>query len=71
MNNSYFSKYGKDFQEKIFQCLLNDHRWAAQMQEVMTSDYFELKYLQYLCDRFFNFYNISIFKLLFFFESRS
>jgi replicative DNA helicase len=57
MNNNYFSKYGKDFQEKIFQALLTDHQWAAQMVEVMQFDYFELKYLQFLCDRFFSFYD--------------
>ena len=34
-NPNYFSKYGKDFQEKIFQALLNDHEWASQMMEVM------------------------------------
>lgn len=56
MNNNYFSKYGKDFQEKIFQALLSDHQWAGQMVEVMKFDYFELKYLQFLCDRFFSFY---------------
>ena len=56
MNNSYFSKYGKDFQEKIFQALLTDHTWSGQMFEVMKYDYFELKYLQFLCDRFFGFY---------------
>ena len=52
----YFSKYGKDFQEKIFQSMLIDHNWAAQMIEVMTPSYFEIKYLQYLADRFFGFY---------------
>ena len=56
-NESYFSKYGKDFQEKIFQALLTDHQWASQMVEVMKFDYFELKYLQFLCDRFFGFYS--------------
>jgi len=56
MHNAYFSKYGKDFQEKIFQCLLNDHKWAAQMQEIMTHDYFELRYLKYLCQRLFDYY---------------
>ena len=55
-NSNYFSKYGKDFQEKIFQALLNDHTWSSQMMEVMQYDYFELKYLQFLCDRFFSFY---------------
>ena len=42
---SYFSKYGRPFQEKIFQAMLSDHTWAAQMIEVMTPEYFELKYL--------------------------
>ena len=53
---SHFSKYGRPFQEKIFQSMLNDHTWASQMIEVMTPEYFEIKYLQYLCDRFFGFY---------------
>lgn len=57
MNGSYFAQYNKDFQEKIFQSLLNDARWAAQMEEVMTFDYFELKYLKYLCKRYFDYYN--------------
>ena len=54
---SYFSKYGRSFQEKIFQAMLSDHTWAAQMIEVMTPEYFELKYLNYLCDRHFGFYH--------------
>ena len=54
---SYFSKYGRPFQEKIFQAMLSDHTWAAQMIEVMTPEYFELKYLTYLCDRHFGFYH--------------
>jgi len=53
---NHFSKYGKDFQEKIFQSLMTDHQWAIQMVEVMTHEYFEVKYLQYLCDRFFGYY---------------
>ena len=55
-NIGHFSKYGRTFQEKIFQSLLADHQWAAQMVEVMTHEYFELKYLQYLCDRYLGFY---------------
>ena len=54
---SYFSKYGRPFQEKIFQAMLSDHTWAAQMIEVMTPEYFELKYLSYLCNRHFGFYH--------------
>ncbi len=56
IGNSYFSKYGKDFQERVFQSLLTDHVWAAQMMEVMTAEYFEIKYLQYLASRFFSFH---------------
>ena len=55
--SKYFSKYGKSFQEKIFQSLLNDHRWAAQMIEVMTSSYFDVRYLEYLTEKYFTFYN--------------
>ena len=55
-NISYFSKYGKDFQERIFQALLTDHVWASQMMEVMDAQYFEIKYLQYLGTRFFGFH---------------
>jgi replicative DNA helicase len=53
----YFSKYGKQFQEKIFQSLLNDHNWAAQMLEVMTPKYFDVRYLEYLSQKYFDFYN--------------
>jgi len=48
-----FRQYGKQFQEKIFQSLLTDHAWAAQMVEVMKPDYFDLKYLAFLTDRYF------------------
>ena len=41
----HFKKYGRNFQEKIFQGLIADHSWAAQMIEIMSSEYFELKYL--------------------------
>lgn len=53
----YFAKYGKQFQEKIFQSLLNDHRWAAQMLEVMTPKYFDVRYLEYLAQKYFDFYS--------------
>ena len=56
-SEAIFKHYGKSFQEKIFQCLLNGHRWAAQMHEVMTHEYFELKYLKYLCMRYFEYHH--------------
>jgi len=50
-----FGTYGKSFQEKIGQALLTDPRWAEQMMEVFDSSYFELKYLQFLADRYFSY----------------
>ena len=51
-----FRQYNKSFQEKILQGLLTDHQWAAQMVEVMRPDFFELKYLEYLCEKYFNYF---------------
>jgi len=52
-----FSSYGKLFQEKIFQGMATDKDWAQQMHEVMSPEYFELKYLQYLCRKYFGYYD--------------
>ncbi len=52
----HFGRYGKAFQEKIFQSLTTDREWAAQMVEVMNPMFFDLKYLQYLADKFFSYY---------------
>ena len=61
-NTAYFKQYGKGFQEKIFQSLINDKTWSIQMIEVMTPDYFELKYLQFLSAKYFkNLKNIKTF----------
>lgn len=51
---AHFSRYDKTFQEKIFQALLMDRDWAAQMLEVSKPEYFELRYLQYLSERYFS-----------------
>jgi len=53
---AHFSQYGKSFQEKIFQGLLTDRSWATQMTEIMTPEYFDLKYLQYLCKSYFGYH---------------
>ena len=50
---SHFSQYGKAFQEKIFQGLITDQEWAKQIAEVMKPHFFDLKYIQYLTDRYF------------------
>ncbi len=51
-----FSKFGKAFQEKVFQSMLTDIQWSAQMIEVMSPDYFDLKYLSFLCGKYFMYY---------------
>jgi replicative DNA helicase len=53
----HFSRYGKPFQEKIFQCLISDKEWAGQMYEVMQPTFFDVNYLEYLTERFFAYYN--------------
>ena len=55
-SESHFKQYGKSFQEKIFQGLLHDHTWAAQMVEVMDPTFFEIKYLNYLTDKYFSYH---------------
>jgi len=55
-NTAYFTQYGKHFQETVFRCLLTDRAWAAQMTEVMTPEYFDLKYLQYLSKSYFTYH---------------
>jgi replicative DNA helicase len=50
-----FAQYGKAFQEKIMQALLTDHRWAEQLLEVFNPEYFELKYLHFLSERYFGY----------------
>ena len=56
MTTKTFSKYGKTFQEKVFQSMLSDKDWAAQMVEVMTPEYFDIKYLQFLCQKYFMYF---------------
>jgi replicative DNA helicase len=51
-----FSKYGKNFQEKVFQSMLSDRNWAAQMVEVMDPSYFDVKYLGFLCESYFKYF---------------
>lgn len=54
---AHFQSYGKHFQEKVFQGLLTDHSWASQMLEVMLPDFFELRYLTYLCEKYFGYFS--------------
>ena len=54
---SHFSRYGKSFQEKIFQAFITDQNWAAQMTEVMDPSFFEQRYLQYLSKKYFDYHS--------------
>ncbi len=56
MSQQNFSKFGKPFQEKVFQSMLTDPMWSAQMIEVVNPDYFDLKYLEFLCEKYFSYY---------------
>jgi len=51
-----FSKFGKPFQEKVFQGMLTDTIWASQMIEVVDPTYFDLKYLSFLCEKYFSYH---------------
>jgi replicative DNA helicase len=51
-----FSKFGKQFQEKVFQGMLTDPMWAAQMIEVVNPEYYDLKYLSFLSEKYFAYY---------------
>ena len=51
-----FGSYGKAFQEKIVQGLLTDRLWAEQMSEVINVEFFDLKYLKFLADRYFKYH---------------
>lgn len=54
MTEASFSQYGKTFQEKIVQALLTDGQFAEQMTEVMDVSYFEVRYLTFLAEHYFN-----------------
>lgn len=56
MSDDLFSRYNKSFQECIFQALITDSMWAQAMAEVMEPNYFELKYLKFLGERYFAYY---------------
>lgn len=50
-----FGQYGRSFQEKLVQALLSDKIFAEQMMEVFSIDYFELNYLKFIVDRYFDY----------------
>lgn len=50
-----FAPMGKQFQESLMQAFLTDKRFAEQTLEVFDVGYFELRYLQFLADRYFKY----------------
>ena len=49
-------QYGRPFQERVFLGLITDNTWATQMTEVMRADFFDLRYLAYLTDKYFKYF---------------
>ena len=48
-----FSKYGKDFQEKLCQLILQDRMFCDQIEEVLDIQFLELKYLRVFIQKVF------------------
>ena len=49
-NEPSLGSFGKDFQEKLVQLILDDTLFASQISEVLDVNFFELKYLQVFVD---------------------
>ena len=59
--NIGFSKYGKQFQESLVQMIMEDRPFADQIEEVLDTSFFELKYLRVFVTKLFNYrkkYNV-------------
>lgn len=41
-----FASFGKTYQEKVVQAILQDHMFAEQMMDVLKGEFFDLKYLE-------------------------
>jgi hypothetical protein len=50
-----FSTYGKSFQEGLAQLILVDRAFSEQIQEVLSIDFFELKYLRLFVSKIFDY----------------
>ena len=50
-----FSKYGKDFQEKLCQLILQDRSFCDQIEEVLDIQFLELKYLRVFIQKIFDY----------------
>ena len=54
-NNIDFSKHGKQFQESLAQLVLVDRPFADQLEEVLDTSFFELKYLRVFVSKIFDY----------------
>jgi len=54
-NNIDFSRYGKQFQESLAQLVLEDRPFADQLEEVLNTSFFELKYLRVFVSKIFEY----------------
>ena len=50
-----FSKYGKDFQEKLCQLILQDRMFCDQIEEVLDIQFLELRYLRVFVQKVFQY----------------
>ena len=53
--NTSFSKYGKQFQESLVQLIVEDRPFADQIEEVLNTSFFELKYLRVFTEKLFEY----------------
>ena len=59
--NVGFSKYGKQFQESLAHMIMEDRPFADQIEEVLDTSFFELKYLRVFVSKLFSYrkkYNV-------------
>ena len=54
-NQVGFSKYGKAFQESLVQLIVEDRPFADQIEEVLDTNFFELKYLRVFVSKLFQY----------------
>jgi len=54
-NSTSLGQYGLVFQQKVFQGLLMDPKWAELLIEVFDPSFFDQKYLIYLAERYFSY----------------
>ena len=56
-DNETFMRFGKNFQEKLGQLMLEDRPFFDQIMEVLNIDFFEKKYLQIFAQVLVNYRN--------------